>query len=121
MRTISQAPTLDRLKVAYRDLAKCYHPDRGGTAHHMTALNLAYEARRQELERYKKKFSDLKFGDTLFINGTEATVILVTQTKFVARAKGRSKQAWFDIHTGIGVDFPFYQASFTRICNSSNS
>jgi len=114
MITLNQAQSIHELRAAYHQLAKTFHPDCGGSNQAMLQLNHAYQHRKKILSNKQKSFYDLKIGDTIFINKTEAVVILVSQSKFVARAKGRSKQAWFDISTGIGIDYPYYQASFNR-------
>ena len=121
MNLINQATSLHELKSLYHSLAKKHHPDCGGSTHSMLLLNHAYQTRKRILENSEKKFRDIIIGETIYINGTEASVILVTKSKFVARAKGRSKQAWFDLQTGIGIDFPHYQASFNPFSISSNS
>ena len=114
MTQLNQAQSIQELKVAYHQLAKSFHPDCGGSNQLMLQLNHVYQLRKKLLSNSKKSFSELKIGDTIFINRTEAVVILVTQNTFIARAKGRSKQAWFDINTGIGVDYPYYKASFNN-------
>jgi len=121
MNLINQAKSLHELKSIYHSLAKRYHPDCGGSNHTMLMINNAYQMRKKILENSERKFHDLKISETIYINGTEALVILITKSKFVARAKGRSKQAWFDLKTGIGIDFPHYQASFNPIYISSKS
>ena len=121
MRTIQSATNLSELKSTYHYLAKKYHPDCGGNPQTMLRLNMAYHQKKNALENEQRNFSELQLGESIYINGTEAFVILITRTKFVARAKGKSKQAWFDLNTGIGIDFPFYKASFNPRRVSSKS
>jgi curved DNA-binding protein CbpA len=121
MISINQASTIEELRKTYRNLAKSCHPDLGGNHQMMQQLNQAYQIRKRILENSHKDFFEITVGDTIYVNGTEALVILVTKTKFVAKAKKKSKQAWFDRKTGIGIDFPYYKASFNPGLNSSNS
>ncbi len=111
MSSLHHIQSIRELKLRYRQLAREYHPDRGGNTQLMQQLNSEYQHRKILLEKHNKGFEQLKVGDKIFVNGTVCTIILVTRTRFVARADGRSKQAWFNIKTGIGVDFPFYKAS----------
>ena len=121
MRTIKSASNLSDLKSTYHSLAKKYHPDCGGDPQVMLRLNMAYHQKKKALENEKRNFCELKLGESIYVNGTESFVILITKTKFVARAKGRSKQAWFDLKTGIGIDYPYYRASFNSCRVLSNS
>jgi len=112
MISLSHIQSVQELKTKYRQLARVCHPDRGGNTQLMQQLNSEYQHRKLLLEKYCNGFDQLKVGDKIYVNGTVCTVILLTKTKFIAKAKGRSKQAWFHIKTGIGIDFPFYKASY---------
>lgn len=109
----SEINSLTELRHNYLQLAKINHPDVGGSHLMMQQLNQAYQKRKSELQRTDTGFELLQVGDELYVNGTLCDVILVTQNKFVARAKGRSKQAWFNKKTGLCIDYPFYKAGFS--------
>ncbi|MCK5820579.1 MAG: hypothetical protein KAH17_01790 [Bacteroidales bacterium] len=111
MISLSRIQSIQELTIKYRQLARVYHPDCGGNTQLMQQLNAEYQQRKLLLEKDDNGFNKLTVGDKIYVNGTVCTVILITKTRFVAKAKGRSKQAWFNIKTGIGIDFPFYKAS----------
>lgn len=102
--------SLQELKEQYRNLARRWHPDRGGNLRQMQQLNSIYEQLKKELSRKPVDFRSLAIGDKILVNKTLCTVILITKNKFVARADGRSKQAWFSLETGLCLDFPHYRA-----------
>lgn len=111
MISLNHIQSIQELKSEYRQLARVYHPDSGGNTQLMQQLNSEYQQRKLLLEKNDSGFEKLSVGDRIYVNGTACTVILVSRTRFIAKAKGRSKQAWFNIKTGIGTDFPFYKAS----------
>ncbi len=111
MKLFENATNMDVLKHQYHLLAKRYHPDRGGSEDLMKKINAAYQQAKQGLGMQGKSLSELEAGDRVYVNGTACQIILVTTSKFVARAIGRSKQAWFDRSTGMGISNPLYRAS----------
>lgn len=50
MKYFANINTLDALKAEYRRLVLKYHPDRGGDLETMKQINLAYEAKHEELK-----------------------------------------------------------------------
>ena len=110
MHYFEQSSSLQGVKARYHQLAKVYHPDVGGSDLLMQQINQAYQMALSRLSRFKYSLRDLESGDTVYVNGTECRVLLVTEKQFVARAIGRTKQAWFDRDSGKGVHEPQYRA-----------
>ncbi len=111
MQLFEHSTSPESLKARYHQLAKVYHPDMGGSDQLMQIINQAYQAALSKISGLRKSLYDLKSGDRVYVNGTECKVLLVTERQFVARAVGRTKQAWFDRSTGIGVHNPHYKAT----------
>jgi len=87
----------------------------------MQQINHEYQLIKEILRHHQKSLYDLKQGDLVYVNGTECLVILSLSDKFIARAKGRSKQAWFDKATGLGLYNPLYRASMNPLDNRNSS
>ncbi|NIB42925.1 hypothetical protein HBA55_25180 [Pseudomaricurvus alkylphenolicus] len=127
MADMASAQSLRELKHHYRRLAALHHPDRGGDLLSMQNINQEYEKRLQQLRmeisldsrtrpgntEASSDFSHLQPGDHIFVNATECEVLEVNQRYFRAVAKGRCRQAQFDIRTGVGVYNQRLRASFT--------
>ena len=120
--------SVSQLKLEYRRLASKYHPDKGGDSRQMQEINSYYEHARKKLlvlERLEKRrqkivadalnaldFSQVKLGETVFVNGTEGEVIDIAETSFCVLAKGRSRQAIFNKQGGKGKYNPRLNASY---------
>ncbi|MFT7129254.1 MAG: hypothetical protein ACI89U_001368 [Gammaproteobacteria bacterium] len=130
MQQLSAAQSLSELKYHYRKLVAKHHPDRGGNVIYMQALNAKYDRLQGRFTSHKRSANDddfsskntqrdnflnLQAGEKIFINSTVSEVIKVTATAFRVVAKGRSRQAWFDINTGIGLYNEKLRASFEPI------
>ncbi len=97
-------------KLNYKRLALLYHPDKGGKEELMRELNREYDLLKRELDKktaviparkvVKSDFTQVRIGDTVFVNGTECVVKGVFPHSFIAQAKGRLKMAIFDKRTG---------------------
>ena len=123
MQQLAAAQSLNELKYQYRRLAAIHHPDRGGCNMQMQTLNSRYEqlhlqfisknapAANQGLDQ-SPDFSQLCCGDLLYINNTLSEVLEVTNRGFRVVAKGRARQAWFDLNTGLGMFNSRLQAGF---------
>jgi len=124
MQQLATAQSLSELKYQYRRLAAIHHPDRGGCSEQMQRLNNRYEqlhlqfisksasAANQDLGD-SPDFSQLCCGDLLYINNTLSEVLEVSDRGFRVVAKGRARQAWFDLDTGLGLFNNRLQAGFT--------
>ncbi len=102
--------TKTQLKTTYIKLAKQNHPDMGGNNHTMQNINAEYEFMNKLINTRKKSLMNLKKGDTVFVNGTECTVIFDTSKTFIAKAKDREKKEMFDKITGLGINNKKYKA-----------
>ncbi len=106
MLNFSKVTTISQLKKEYRRLAALYHPDRGGDLSEMQKINKIYLDYCEKLKNSNKKctvdFSNIALGDTVYVNGTESEVIMVTSDYFRVVAKGRTRQAVFDKKSGNG-------------------
>jgi len=123
MQQLAAAQSLNELKYQYRRLAAIHHPDRGGCNMQMQTLNSRYEqlhlqfigknahAANQGFDDHPD-FSQLCCGDLLYINNTLSEVLEVTNRGFRVVAKGRARQAWFDLNTGLGMFNRRLQAGF---------
>ncbi len=110
-----------QVKLNYKRLALLYHPDRGGSEELMRELNVEYDylkhvikAKNLTRKKVKNRFSLLKVGDTVYVNGTECVVVDVFTHSFIAQAKGRVKLAIFDKETGYAINNHKYKASLTN-------
>lgn len=107
MTHFSSLTTTTELKRHYRKLVALHHPDRGGDLRAMQSINNEYQ---ESLERMRKEsrwtqfcnLTNISVGETLFVNGTESEVTEVSRDWFRVVAKGRTRQAIFDKHTGFG-------------------
>lgn len=104
----------EELKAEYRRLARKYHPDLGGDAATFSSLSEEFEICKSKLGTYQKLLSDVQMGDTIWVNGTECEVTWVGSEVFIARAKGRTKQAVFNKATGYGLSNSKYRASVLK-------
>lgn len=110
-----------QVKLNYKRLALLYHPDRGGSEELMRDLNVEYDylkhfikAKNLTKKKVTSEFASLKVSDTVFVNGTECTVVDVFPHSFIAQAKGRVKLAIFDKETGYAINNRKYRASLTN-------
>jgi len=118
MATLAAAESLDELKNLYRHYAAIHHPDKGGCTSRMQNLNFQYREMKKRLKKAANdespcsgSFSCLRVGDQLYVNTTRVEVIEVGEQSFRVIAVGRSRQATFDKHTGLGRN-PRLRASF---------
>jgi hypothetical protein len=128
------------LKTEYRKLAAKHHPDKGGRICDMQNINSEYHHYLSLLEKhvtsnktqqqsrktdnihpFKAKtspgtcdFSEIKTGQTVYVNGTECEVLEVRGDDFRIVAKGRNRQALINKRTGRGSLNPRLRASFTN-------
>ncbi len=103
--------TAEELKAEYRKLARRYHPDLGGDAAIFSSITEEYEICKSKLGQLQKMLSDVRVGDTVWVNGTECEVTWVGSEVFIAKAKGRAKHAVFNKSTGLGLNNSKYRAS----------
>ncbi|MCD4774040.1 MAG: hypothetical protein K8R41_11730 [Bacteroidales bacterium] len=99
-----------QLKLNYRRLALMHHPDKGGNIEIMKLINKEYNQIKKLFLLKKNPLFSLEIGDTVFVNGTECVVTVVSDSNFIARAKGRTRKALFDKNTGLGVYNQKYKA-----------
>ena len=99
-----------QLKLNFRRLAIMYHPDKGGDIETMKLINKEYDEVKKSLLQKSNPLYNLKTGDTVYVNGTECIATIVSEEKFVAQAKGRTKKALFDKRTGLGIYNKKYKA-----------
>jgi len=99
------------LKAEYRRLARKYHPDLGGDAAVFSSLSQEFEICKSKLGGNRGLLSDVQKGDTVWVNNTECEVTWAGTEVFIAKAKGRSKQAVFNKATGFGLNNSKYRAS----------
>ncbi|EGG98774.1 hypothetical protein imdm_1925 [gamma proteobacterium IMCC2047] len=118
MATLAAAASLDELKSLYRHYAAILHPDRGGSTSRMQNLNHQYRIMKKRLKQaanderpLPQSFADLCVGDQLYVNATRVEVLEIKEQTFRVVAVGRSRQATFNKHTGLGRN-PRLRASF---------
>jgi len=118
MATLAAAESLDELKSLYHHYAAIHHPDKGGCTSRMQNLNYQYREMKKRLKKAANdedlcsdSFSCLQKGDRLYVNATLVEVLEVGKHSFRVIAVGRSRQATFDRHTGLGRN-PRLRASF---------
>jgi hypothetical protein len=134
MTAFTDIDNLQDLKRAYRKLAARWHPDRGGNAATMQQINALYDQHRLYLrsptcerpasatstpnskpgveDDVGTDFSAIEIGYTVWVNGTECEVTAVTTDTFRVVAKGRNRQAVFDLASGLGKFNARLKASF---------
>jgi len=59
-------------------------------------------------------FSNIKIGDTVWVNKTECEITYVDEIAFIAKAKGRVKSGIFDKTTGVGKYNTNYRAALMK-------
>lgn len=99
------------LNREFKRLAHICHPDKGGSVELMQQLNEEYRTMKKYFNARGHDFSNLKAGDTVFVNGTECTVTHVSEYAFIAKAKMKNRTAVFDKKTGRAVGNRKYRAS----------
>lgn len=117
MTAFANIEDLTELKRTYRRLAAQWHPDRGGDATMMQKINAQYDWHRARLGSLAPldagiDFSFIEVGYTVWVNGTECEVTVVSSQSFQVVAKGRSRQAVFDRSSGTGKYNHRLKASF---------
>jgi len=103
-----------QLKKEYRKKALKLHPDLGGTEVEFVKLTQEYKLWKKKLYLFKNDLTQLKIGDTVYVNRTECEVTYVDELSFIAKAKGRVKYAIFDKKTGVGKYNTNYRAALIK-------
>ncbi|HKJ42536.1 MAG TPA: hypothetical protein VKA27_10615 [Sunxiuqinia sp.] len=99
------------LNREFKRLAHICHPDKGGNVELMQQLNDEYRAMKKYFNAHGHDFSELKVGDTVYVNGTECMVSHVSEYAFIAKAKMKNRTAVFDKKTGRAVGNRKFRAS----------
>jgi len=102
------------LKSEFRKKAMQLHPDMGGNEVEFIRLTKEYKFWKKKFQSLKNDFSQLKVGDTVWVNKTECSVTYVDELSFIAKAKGRSKYGIFEKSTGKGKYNPNYRAALLK-------
>ncbi len=95
--------TIEELKSAYRRLVMMYHPDRGGDAEKMKALNYEYARRLRKLSAPLTSLNEVCVGHVVKVNNTESVVTEVYRDYFKARSRATGREAYFSKSTGFAM------------------
>ncbi len=103
-----------QLKSEYRKKAMKLHPDMGGEEVEFIRLTQEYKFWKNKLIAQSNDLSQLRKGDTVWVNRTECEVTYVDEVSFIAKAKGRVKYAVFDKKSGRGKYNSQYRAALMK-------
>lgn len=100
MTYIKEVLTPQDLKKCYRDLARNFHPDKGGNVGIMQQINTEYAMWQEGFASRPKFIHDVQIGNMIFVNSSRAIVTEVNEKTFKAKSLETKREMYFDRHTG---------------------
>ena len=108
---LAHVKSKEELIREFKRLAHICHPDKGGNVELMQQLNEEYRRLKFFFNAGGDDFSNIRTGQTVYVNGTECRVTHVSAHAFIARAKSKNKSAVFDKKSGRAVGNRKFRAS----------
>ena len=95
--------TANELKSVYRRLAMMYHPDKGGNLVIMQKINDEYSNLVKEIDKIPDSLSDIKVGNTIYVNKSKCIVTSVDKLCFKAKSIQTKRETYFSKSTGYAI------------------